>query len=273
MQLKTSLIASAVGLALSFQAHANVLVPDSDLNNTGGSELVLTVFNPNDNTSYSRDLGVTFNQLIGGASLANFTADGALAGLNLSDPAFSWNVIAADGIVAGPTVAEYGARILTTSALQPALTNNDVEGSTTSASVFVDGLNILSTHDTIANGSSVSIQQTDGGNWLGGMRTLWKAEASGAIGSSMDFWLGTETLTQTAGRGGGTVISAAPSDPAIFTKLGTFSLTGAGTLSYTVAGGPPPSTVPVPAAAWLFGSGIVGLVGVARRRRQPAEVA
>ena len=28
------------------------------------------------------------------------------------------------------------------------------------------------------------------------------------------------------------------------------------------------SAVPVPAAAWLFGSGLLGLVGVARRRRQ-----
>jgi hypothetical protein len=27
------------------------------------------------------------------------------------------------------------------------------------------------------------------------------------------------------------------------------------------------SAVPVPAAAWLFGSGLLGLVGVARRRR------
>lgn len=29
----------------------------------------------------------------------------------------------------------------------------------------------------------------------------------------------------------------------------------------------PPSDVPVPAAVWLFGSGLMGLVGVARRRR------
>ena len=27
-----------------------------------------------------------------------------------------------------------------------------------------------------------------------------------------------------------------------------------------------PSAVPVPAAAWLFGSGLLGLVGVARRK-------
>jgi hypothetical protein len=33
-------------------------------------------------------------------------------------------------------------------------------------------------------------------------------------------------------------------------------------------GSAPPPEVPIPAAAWLFGSGLVGLVGVARRRRR-----
>jgi len=37
----------------------------------------------------------------------------------------------------------------------------------------------------------------------------------------------------------------------------------------TVGGGGP-DPIPVPAAAWLFGSGLVGLVGVARRRRKKA---
>lgn len=32
--------------------------------------------------------------------------------------------------------------------------------------------------------------------------------------------------------------------------------------------GRPPSEIPVPAAVWLFGSGLLGLVGVARRRKQ-----
>ena len=35
----------------------------------------------------------------------------------------------------------------------------------------------------------------------------------------------------------------------------------------TMAATPKPSTVPVPAAVWLFGSGLMGLVGVARRRK------
>lgn len=36
-----------------------------------------------------------------------------------------------------------------------------------------------------------------------------------------------------------------------------------------IAGQSLPSAVPVPAALWLFGSGLVGLLGIARRRRQP----
>lgn len=38
--------------------------------------------------------------------------------------------------------------------------------------------------------------------------------------------------------------------------------------NFTAASGPtPPSEVPVPAAVWLLGSGLMGLVGVARRRK------
>jgi hypothetical protein len=36
---------------------------------------------------------------------------------------------------------------------------------------------------------------------------------------------------------------------------------------------PPVNGVPVPAAVWLFGSALMGLVGVARRKNQPAGLA
>ena len=47
--------------------------------------------------------------------------------------------------------------------------------------------------------------------------------------------------------------------------LGNASLGTDGTLSIN-----PPSAVPLPAAVWLFGSGLMGLVGVSRRRKAAA---
>ncbi|MGP8034618.1 MAG: VPLPA-CTERM sorting domain-containing protein [Steroidobacteraceae bacterium] len=44
---------------------------------------------------------------------------------------------------------------------------------------------------------------------------------------------------------------------------GVWALSSTGDLTYTV----PSQTVPLPAAAWLLGSGILGLAGIARRRR------
>ena len=44
---------------------------------------------------------------------------------------------------------------------------------------------------------------------------------------------------------------------------GTVNVTGSGDCSSTGV-----SAVPVPAAAWLFGSGLIGLVGMARRQQQ-----
>lgn len=56
-------------------------------------------------------------------------------------------------------------------------------------------------------------------------------------------------------------------------SLGTASLTGSGAnldLSFTKNGG---STVPLPPAVWLLGSGLLGLAGVARRRDLKPQVA
>jgi hypothetical protein len=48
------------------------------------------------------------------------------------------------------------------------------------------------------------------------------------------------------------------------TGLGQWTLNSEGDLVYTIAGAA--ATVPLPAAAWLFGSGLLGLFGIGRRR-------
>lgn len=56
----------------------------------------------------------------------------------------------------------------------------------------------------------------------------------------------------------------------VFDQVGLSDVYGGGTLNYAYVdnvlyGGL--STVPIPAAAWLFGSGLIGLIGIARRKK------
>ena len=63
--------------------------------------------------------------------------------------------------------------------------------------------------------------------------------------------------------------TASCSDTSTYTVDGAFEVAGAGftTVAYTVHLEGHVSAIPVPAAAWLFGSGLLGLAGVARRRK------
>ena len=49
---------------------------------------------------------------------------------------------------------------------------------------------------------------------------------------------------------------------AAFDPAGDFSV-----VEWTCNGGVCPSPVPIPASIWLFGSGLIGLVGIARRKK------
>ena len=112
-----------------------------------------------------------------------------------------------------------------------------------------------------------------------------------------------QTLSNTTDNGDGTINldwnvtwNGIPSIPLVATSATTIVCDGAGTCSdssnYTIDGayhvggagftsvaytvhleghvGSGTSVIPVPAAAWLFGSGLLGLVGVARRRKNKA---
>jgi hypothetical protein len=74
-----------------------------------------------------------------------------------------------------------------------------------------------------------------------------------AAGSPNDFYNFTQTKTATS----------TTTTPSTATLLGTFTFSGS-TLAFAAAGGS--TAVPLPAAVWLLGGGLFGLVGIGRRR-------
>lgn len=96
------------------------------------------------------------------------------------------------------------------------------------------------------------------GGSLGGLGST--SSAAGVVGgSAVNFYqiigTGTSTTAQTP------VIFGTAANP------GAWTLSSSGDLTYSVPG---TAAVPVPAAVWLLGSGLLGLAGIARRKVQAA---
>ena len=87
----------------------------------------------------------------------------------------------------------------------------------------------------------------------------WSGNNGIAVLAVFDCTSGTACVGQTTGHAG--VQFGGMQTQPFPGQLPAFNGTG------TLAGGPGTNEVPVPAAVWLFGSGLLGLVGVARRKK------
>jgi len=279
---KLTLTALTAAMAMAAgAAHASIIGPGTDVNNTGGSEVVLSIYDPNTLTSYSKDLGITFNGFNGAGSYSyNLTGDtnfmaAFASGLNNG---MLWSLNAADTVVNGASVPQAGARILTTvGGLAPAAgVNSNIIDAGNKFTNYWTSINTAGTNPTLTDGSNYVVG-TDPSNFWSVLKNNWgnstPFDSTGAVGGSMYFMLASETCVQ----GGAPFFAVACSstDPSVYQFYGSGGLTAgtgngigqwtmsqSGVLSYSAG----VSAVPVPAAAWLFGSGLLGLVGVARRR-------
>ncbi|MHB8621747.1 MAG: VPLPA-CTERM sorting domain-containing protein [Sulfuricaulis sp.] len=249
--------------------------------NTGNGDLFLTAWDPVANMSYSRDLGVTLSSFLSSATPAAGLTD-VFAGDSLFQSSFAnsiasnihWNIAAGDDLLpAGGSATTPGdLKILSTSTVTPGTGFKFTNGFMTTGANNVNNFQGYQVTDPTpagtgcgTNPSCVITNPADpgfGGNttWsssLGGTSATL-SNASTGFGSSLYFYYIT-------GSGGSTISSATETAFKNATGDGMWSLASNGTATYTIPGAV--SAVPIPAAVWLFGSGLLGLVGISRRKR------
>ena len=236
------------------------------LPSTGNGSLMLTAFDVSTETSYVLDTGITLDQVLGGAPIS-VNSDPLFAVFNDNGADLNnvlWNLSASDNTANNPVVDNFNGRRLLTTAPSGVggLTNTGLSSSQIRIENF-----IIEVNDAIGGNNAVASNSLgdnfNAGNTAGiapfssNFGGSFPAGNAGNIGdtlelllitagSSVDFF-GNETFGP-----GDAVVTAATQ---IFA-----SLDSNGVLSVTA--------VPLPAAVWLFGAGLAGLIGFGRRKVQ-----
>jgi len=198
--------------------------------------------------------GVTFDY----GKVSNFGS--LFTATDVSSGQVNFVVAASNTSVAGGNVL-----ITTLSAKQPTLfTNAAIQNA---ATAIQNGVTLFDATSGCNSVNPCGATSTTDPNYLGnqlngrynsGLPTT--ANAAGIVGGT---GVGFYTLTQTqAGPGNGTKVQFANAS-----GNGIWAVDASGDVTYTIPGA---SAVPLPAAIWLLGSGLVGLAGVGRRRLKAA---
>ena len=272
MKLQKKLLVAL--LAVGFTAGAANVHASMALSNTGDGSLFLSVFNGS-NKSAIFDLGQTISTFLPAAqSAAGTKLTWNLAGnANYSQ---AWADYAAATPVMGASRFDVAAmdslspiRYLSTSSSTLATIktqSTSALGGFSQVDTYVNISNLNGTHPTVADGGSVSVTLTGDDFFVNGKGDNWKGKApfvsTAAIDTDNPFYM----LTPGSSALAKAVVTPYGSTNGTTFTPGVFNLSNTGMLTYSVA----PSAVPIPAAAWLLGSGLIGLVGVARRRSPQA---
>jgi hypothetical protein len=257
------------------------------LPSTGTSDLWLFVADTSTGTTFAEDLGASasINTLLPSSSLAPAGTDfssntpATVSGTNLNIAASSglstflsgagsdtleWAVLGAQ--YAGTTnknkttEAPGGIEVLASepTAQGSQLAQDNFSNLQTIAGLFNNDL-------AYVNGTGISLK------WSAGNSTtnIWGAALGNAGGSTNLYNQGPDqsgiALGQTVSLYGLTGNGGTGQDQS-FDLGDNLTLSANGTLTVSSGSITPPPTVPLPAAVWLFGSGLLGLLGVGRRR-------
>jgi hypothetical protein len=264
MNLKLKTLVAAMAMLAAGTAQAAIYTDNFNGGNgvttgTGAGELFLSVFDPTANQSLVLDLNLTVNDfrnnnasLINTFSVSDTTLKSFIA-TSANQSLMRWNLGGLSNKGLGPDlgiVTTHGNAGATIDASERPFDGNSL----TLAMFNMEQYANLNPTTTVVG--SVSPGGHQGGYWGGtyGGSLFFNNEHTGFTGTElMSFIYADETNTLD----GSTLVQAfADGQWKIDPTLGKVSYVGQ------------VSAVPVPAAVWLFGSGLVGLVGIGRRRKQ-----
>jgi hypothetical protein len=254
-------VAGVLALSGTMAAHAAVVVPTSS--NPGNVLLFADVFNSSGTLvdAYAGDTGIAVTSIGGGTKPSTFTDSNLNTLLGAaSGNTVIWAIEGGGGLTGTTNPYIVASNSNTTKPIfgitpSGATLVNIGTGLTSEATGLNGELSTTATSETILNDKPTG-QAGTGYNPLGTTN-----DASNLYGSTNE--ISTVGLGSTAGV---YLLSAAGTGTgqlATQTELFTATLTSAG-LSFSALGNG--NAVPIPAALWLLGSGLLGLAGVARRK-------
>lgn len=290
--VKTSIKLAIAGVALfGATTAANAANITNLTTNSTGSDLVLLVKDTVANTFYVQDLGVTVGALNSLSTLtsaapgvysadvgattagsltvpsvfANFSSTNLNAYLNPASGThnFVWSIM---GGSAGNGTSQQGQQSVVTTDVSATnyldgtayIVGSDVSGGVTGVNgFFKDDIN----NAVLTNGSNSTAGLGDANTIYGAASLYGFLNANEPTNAKVGVGQFLYQVVQSAGTAGAN----------IYKSLATLTLNSNGTITYSaadLAGGGSP--VPLPAAAWLLGSGLMGLAGIGRRKKLQA---